>query len=1019
MRILRCGVVLLLVAAWPAAVRAQSTGTIGGQVTDTAGGRPIAGAQVSVVGTLRGAVTDEQGRYSITNVPAGTQRLRARMLGYAPADQSVNVTAGATATVNFTLQHSALQLGEVVINAAGREQTQREIGSSIGVVNVDQIPMAAITNTSQILQGRVAGVVVLPSSGITGSGARIRIRGSNSMSLSNAPLLIVDGVRVESAENSLGFAVGGQAPSRLNDLNPEDIENVEVLKGPAASALYGTAAANGVVQVTTKRGRAGARAFSVWSEYGELDQRGKFPVNTFATGPLVTATNPNAAPGRCDIVRLAIGRTPTGNQVGCTGITQTNTFNPLTDSATSPFQNGNRAAAGVSVSGGADVATYYLSGGFERENGVLPQNQIKRLRAQANSSGQIGSALRVNTNIGYLDHRSELPNSDNALFGILPMGLYGSAQPSAVEQQQGFQADPQFFYDWKTFQNYSRVTGSINSDYRPISWLSVNGTLGLDRYAREEMNRLPRVTAYTVFGPPYEHGFIQNYNYDIWDLTSNISAAANTRITNDVSSTTTAGSSYLRERFHQIYAFGANLTPGIETSLAGASSDFSAGEANTVNATLSAYVQQQFGWRDRLFVNGAVRGDQNTAFGSNIGWIWYPSVSGAWVISDESFFPRPRMLDIFRLRLAYGQSGLRPGPTDALQSFASSVAAAASTAGVTDAPAIVFSAIGNPELRPERSSEFEVGFESAWLNNRLGLQLTYFNKHSTNALVSKPLPLSIGSSTSRFENLGRVDNRGTEIELRTQPLRRPGMIWELNVNGAVMQNKLVDIGVDAQGNKIKPIIFGWDQLPQRHQEGYALGSYFTMPIVSYADANGDRLLSPSEVVVNRDTVEFLGIPFPKRQLSVNTNFTLREWLKVTALLDHAGGHQLFNYTHANRCSVTVSNCAELYDPATSLERQAALVALRNYGSAAGFVEDADFTKLREVSITFGLPQRFARRVRTQALNVTLAGRNLKTWTKYTGLDPEVNASGQTNFTTAELGTLPPNRILVIRFDANF
>jgi hypothetical protein len=179
----------------------------------------------------------------------------------------------------------------------------------------------------------------------------------------------------------------------------------------------------------------------------------------------------------------------------------------------------------------------------------------------------------------------------------------------------------------------------------------------------EEVNWLPRKTAYEIFGAPYEHGFIQDFTYDIWDLTTNASATANFNLTNEVLSTTAVGTSYLRERFHQIYAFGADLTPGIETSLAGASSDFSAGEANTVNATLSTYVQQQLAWRDRLFLNGALRGDKNTAFGSNIGWIWYPSVSGSWVISDESFFRRPRGLNLLRLRSAYGQSGLRPGPT--------------------------------------------------------------------------------------------------------------------------------------------------------------------------------------------------------------------------------------------------------------------------------------------------------------------------------------------------------------------
>jgi TonB-linked SusC/RagA family outer membrane protein len=1005
-----CAVVALL----PALARGQqATGSISGTVMGT-DAQALAGVQISVAGTSRSVTTDQQGRYTLSLVPTGTQRVRARRLGYAPIDTTVSVTNGGTATVSFVLRPTALELGAVVATATGQEQQQREIGSSIGVIDVSEVPLAAVTNASDLITARVAGAVVLPSSGMSGAGSRIRIRGSNSMSLSNAPLIIVDGVRVESSESSLDFGIGGQAPSRLNDLNPEDIETIEVLKGPAAAALYGTAAANGVIQVTTKRGKSGSPQFRVFSEYGALDQTTKFPVNTLAIGTLVNST---ATSGRCDNVRRAVGTSGTG--VGCTGVTNTYTANPLTDPATTPFQDGNRANFGASVSGGGDQATYYLSGGFERENGILPQNQFKNIRVQANTQGNFGHNLKLSSNIGYLDHRAELPQSDNALFGILPMGLYGSADPANVDATGGFQDDPKFFYDWRTFQNYSRINGALNGDYRPLSWLSINGTAGLDRYAREEVNRLPRTTAYVVFGPPYEHGFIQDFTYDIWDLTTNASATANTNISPNLTSTSAIGTSYLRERFHQIYAFGSELTPGIETSLAGASADFSAGEANTVNATLSTYFTQQFGWRDKLFVNGAVRGDQNTAFGSNIGWIWYPSVSGSWVISEESFFRRPQFLDQLRLRAAYGQSGLRPGPTAALQSFSSVVAATPTGATISDAPAFTFGAIGNPGLKPERSAEIELGFETSWLRDRLGIDFTYFNKHSTNALVSKPLPLSIGSSANRFENLGRVDNRGTEVTLRATPVRTRNFDWDVNVSHSMTHNELVDIGVDALGNKIPPIVFGWNQLPQRHQEGYALGSYFAAPITSYSDANGDGFLSPSEVVVDVDTVAFLGNPFPKREFTASTKVGFRDWLTVSAMLDHQGGRQLFNYTEASRCDLGTDNCADLYDPNAPLDRQAAIVALRAYGSAAGFVENADFTKLREVTVTLAVPRRYANMVGFNGLNLTLAGRNLKTWTKYSGLDPELNASGGTNFTTAELGTLPPNRVFVIRFDANF
>ncbi|MBV9772938.1 MAG: hypothetical protein JO040_03270, partial [Gemmatimonadetes bacterium] len=241
----------------------------------------------------------------------------------------------------------------------------------------------------------------------------------------------------------------------------------------------------------------------------------------------------------------------------------------------------------------------------------------------------------------------------------------------------------------------------------------------------------------------------------------------------------------------------------------------------------------------------------------------------------------------------------------------------------------------------------------------------------------------------------------------------------VNFSGSAIHNELVDLGKDAQGNDIPPITLGFNALPQRHTEGYPLGSYFHYPIVSYADANGDGLLSPSEVNVRTDTLVYLGNPFPKRELSFNTDLRFRDWLKFSTLLDYKGGHQMWNFTHANRCNTNVSNCAELYDVTTPLKEQAAIVALRSYTSMAGFVEDADFVKLREASLTFGLPREFAERFSARGLSLTLAGRNLHTWTKYTGLDPELNSQGQANFTTAELGTLPPNRMYTIRIDANF
>jgi TonB-linked SusC/RagA family outer membrane protein len=1023
-KLLRLLVTLVTAVCVATPALAQERGTITGTVT--ADGQPLVGASVLINGMALRAVTSQGGEFRIANVPAGSHDVTASILGYAPRTQRVTLAAGGTATTNFQLTASALEIGGLVVTATGREQRQREIGSSVAVVSTADVELAPVTNASQLIQGRVAGAVVTQSGGTTGGGARVRIRGNNSMSLSNAPLIIIDGVRVESAEASLGFGVGGQSPSRLNDINPEDVENIEVLKGPAAAALYGTAAANGVIQITTKRGRAGRPEFRVWSEYGRLENPVTFPENTYAQGNLITATGrppATGAVGRCDIIRQAIGSRPTGNQIGCTGVTETFTFNPLENAETTPFKDGNRRTLGGSISGGAENATFYVSAEAENELGIQPDNELDRIRVQANTTGRFGEKLNIGASISYLNSDLQLPQADNALFGIVPMGLFGSPRPQFVESQQGFESNPQFFYDWKTFQSYGRFTGSLRGDYRPLSWLSLNGTTGLDRYAREDRNRIPRSNAYgPVFQGIYTNGWIQNYNYDIWNLTNNGSATAVFNVSEDLVSTSAVGTQYIREHLHRIYAFGAGLTPGVDNSLGGSTSDFSASEINVLNATVSGYLQQQFAWRDRVYVNAAVRGDQNTSFGNNIGWIWYPSFSGSWVVSEEPFFPEFGFLSNLRLRAAYGQSGLRPGPADAQTLFTT----ATTTFANSDAAAITFpgagNVLGNPDLKPERSAEWEFGFESQFLENRLGLDLTYFNKTSTNALIRRDLPASLGAPPFRFENLGEVNNSGLELRLSAQPVRTDLLQLDVNVTGSLIRNELIDLGLDAQGNPIQPVLVGTGSITsrQRHTKGFPLGSYFDFPITSYADADGNGLLSPTEVTVRRDTVVFLGNPFPDRELSFNTNLRVGQWATVSAMLDYKGGHEMLNVTRAWRCTTNnKANCAELYDTGTSLETQAAIVAQSFFGSYAGFVEKADFVKLRELALTVGLPKTLAERFGANGLSLTLAGRNLKTWTDYTGLDPEINYGGQTNFTTAEFGSLPPNRLYTLRLDANF
>lgn len=1007
-KLLRLMVILITSVCLASPALAQQRGTISGTVSSE-GNQPLAGATVLVGGTALRGVTDQAGQYRIVNVPAGSHDVTASVLGYSPRTQRVTVAADGTANASFQLSASALEIGGLVVTATGAEQRRREIGSSVGSINTSNVELAPVTNVAQLIQGRVPGAVVMQASGTTGTGSRVRIRGNNSLTLSNAPLLIIDGVRVQSSEESLGFGVGGQSVSRLNDLNPEDIENIDVLKGPAASALYGTAAANGVIQVTTKRGRAGRPQFRFWTESGREEKNVTFPDNVQAL---------DADGFSCPIYYQAEGF--------CTPV-QTYTYNPLEAEGT--FRKGNRRTLGGSASGGSTDATFYVSGEYEDAEGIQFNNNYKRVNVQANLTGNLGEKLRIGANVGLIESDLELPLADNASFGLFGMGLYGSPSPDNVELQGGFESDPSFAYDWKTFQDVSRFTGSTNANYRPLSWLNINGTVGLDRTDRDEQFRIPRENAYSVFGAPYTAGMIDQFKTTFYNLTTNASGTAQFDLSSDLASTTSVGTQYLRETSQSVEAFGATLTPGIETSLAGASTDFDVSEGNVKNATVSAYAQQQFAWRDRLFLNASARGDQNSAFGVNLGWVWYPAFSGAWVLSEEPFFPDLSVLNTLRLRAAWGQSGLRPGSTDAQLAYSSIV----SIFGNTSVPGFAINELGNVDLKPERVSELEMGFDTEFFDNRLGLEVTHFDKTSTDALVRQPLAPSSGAGSAttgtagtRFVNLGEVKNTGWEVLFRAQPIRTDDIGLSFTLSGSAVKNRLNSLGSDTQGNPIPPIVLS---SRQRHAEGYALGGWWMIPVESFGDANNDGLLSSDEVTVGvrradgtlkGDSVAYFGSPFPTREASFNANFSFREWLRVSALFDHKGGHKLVNMTRAWRC-VDAQNCAAAYDASTPLDQQAAMVArgLLPGGTWGGFVEDADFVKFREVSLTLGLPTNWADRFGASGLSLTLAGRNLKTWTDYSGFDPEVNFGGTANFTSGDYATIPANKLFTARVDVTF
>ncbi len=990
-RRMREGAVLLALLVGAAGTAAAQRAGVRGTVRDAEDHHPLAQVQVTVGGGTIGALTDAQGVYHINNVLAGQVEVRARMIGYRVVAKVVAIPSQGDVEVNFDLAPSALSLDEYVVTASGQEQSAREVPSANTTVNLaDLVDNMPIKNMTDALTTRAAGVTVMSSSGTTGAGARIRIRGAGSLSLSNEPVVYIDGVRVENGASSNSIGVGGQVPSRINDLNPEEIESYQVIRGPAAAALYGTDAANGIINIRTRRGRSGPAVWRAYAEGGNLSENTAWPDNIFGFDTTKAATS--ALRYGCTLSRQSLGQ--------CTQNGGLFHMNPLTNDR--PFRDGNHTQLGASISGGSERITYFFSGDVTRENGIYVTNSLSRSSMRANVTAAINPRFDLGVQSGYTNSRLRLPDNDNNALGYLGSGLLGNAD--TTRRGWGFLL-PEQVNLINTLQDVDRFTSGVTADYRPLSWLTMHGVAGIDRTSRFdtrtiEPNQVP-------FNQTSLDGSRVADPIQIWNWNAKASAQARLRLTPTLTSQTTAGLDFFHSRFSSIFASGRKLAAGT-SSLAGIGIP-TVSEDLTESRTFGVYMEEVVGWRDRVYLTGSLRRDDNSAFGRNFNAVTYPKLGVSWVLSDESFFPRTRVLSTVRLRSAYGVLGLAPGATDALLFFNP----VAVTADNTDQVAFQVGNLGNPNLKPERVQELELGFDAGFFRDRMNVVFTYYNKTSHDALISRVLAPSLGVSSAQFFNLGQVNNKGFEFELSGRALDRHAVALDLGVSLWHNTNNLVDIGHDPLGNPIPSIVFGNSQ---QHRQGFPLGSYWVRPITAFNDANADGIITSGEVTLDT-AFHYVGPVFPTHGIGFTPTLTLFSRVRLSATIDHRAGHYLYNFTADFRCRQNI--CPEMNDPATPLARQAQAVSDVFLGQPNGYIEKADFTKLRELSLTYLAPASWARMVKGSAVSFTLAGRNLHTWTSYTGVDPEVNQNGQANFSTADFLTQPPVKYWTFRVNYTF
>ncbi len=1015
---------LLLVAAAP--VFAQ--GTVTGRVVTAEGQLPLGDVQVLVEGTSIVTMTSAEGRFTLRNVPAGARELRAFRVGYTPQKKPVAVTAGQTATLEFAMVPAIVKLQEVVTTATG-EQRRVELGHTVATVDVaKKMGEAPIKNMGDLLVAKAPGVQVLPAN-MTGGGSRVRIRGTSSFSLSNDPIYIIDGIRMTSTSAG-GIGVGGTAPSRVNDINPSEIENIEIVKGPSAASLYGTDAANGVIVITTKRGRAGRTNWNTFVEHGQISDPNEYPTQHAILGKSVGAT----VQRRCFLREVAAGTCVVDSA------TSLNVYNrpDLT-----PIKLGQRDQMGLQVNGGTEVARYFMSFDVQKEVGPFGLPAFNRARfdslkvplddhlkrpsqlEQASFRTNVNAALSQNLDVGvtsmFTRLEQRLPQVDNNVNSFWYNGMIGPGFTGAGPGYTGVGSlgqplmgygnfTPGEIYQRLATQGIHRMIVGTNINWRPRNWLAARADFGVDLTSRTDYG-LQKFAEGPDFGQQRQ-GTVTDARGSTRNMSANINATATWVPFAWLNSKLTVGTQYVNFNNYTNSAGGSILPPGAQN--AGQATTPNVSQGTTLANTLGVFVEEAVSLFDRLWLTTGVRTDQNSAFGRNFQRVYYPKVSASWMMSDEEWFPKNiPLLNNFRLRSAYGFAGQQPGANDALRTFSTT----STTIGAADVSGLLSSALGNPDIQPERTREFETGFEAKLWDSRINLDFTYYNKKNTDQLFNLPLAGSAGTAaTSILTNLGATQNTGVEMLINAQIFDSRNFGWDLTISGSKNANKIITLGLLPSGLPLPTI--GLNGTVQQ-RSGLPIFSYWSRPF-SYSDPNNDGMLVSTDVKVDT-TWKFKGYSQPRDEISITNGVELfGRRLRLTALADFKSGSNLFNNEEGFLCQQAVS-CPYTSSLKPSLANQARALAYRDQGTLNtgwGFMEQLQFWRLREISAVYTLPDNIARTVfRAASANVNVAVRNIKVWTAYTGVDPEANyGQGDTQQTLLTAG---PPRYVNLRINLRY
>ena len=1068
---------------------AQNPTTLAGTITSSTGD-PLFAASVLIPSMNVGVATNAQGRYVLI-VPAAratgqTVSMTVNMIGRASQTVAVTLSPG-TQEFNFVLADDPLLLDEIVVTGLGLNRQRAKLGVTINTVRADEIAMSHEPNIVAALAGKAPNVEVTTSGGDPGSGAYIRIRGANSLLGSNQPLFVVDGQAINNDTRIIeGTTAGTQVGNRAMDLNAADIESIQILKGAAAAAIYGSMAANGVILITTKRGQPGTNRVEFRTSLSMDEVTRTVPLQ-MATGQglvglpglnarwgLPAGTVPESGAACIDIYGLPTNRCPVSWGLPIASGT------PIFDHSNEVYKTALRSELGVTWSGGTATTDYYLSLGYLNQDGVIKGPQAyERTTVRMRAGHAFRDDLRVSANFAFANSSGDFIQQGSNISGIQLGALrtppdfnndpyltddglhrsYRRPNPTSLTQSRGYDNPFWIANEITNTAKVGRTFGNVNVQYTPFNWLDVSYILGID-YAADQ-----RQTVFPKSSSDFPFGRIVRADFVTFSVDHNLLFTGTRQLSDFASGSLTFGQALNHQKYSRYQVNGSTLIAGtnqLDFTVVRVPDEFT----STVR-TDGYFVQGTLDLWDELYLTAAARLDGSNTFGGESKRYVYPNISTAWDITDRV---EGLGLSFAKLRLAYGVAGKQPN----LYSNVSAYTAGIFTDGWLNPNGLesiyagnegVFleATLGNSEIKPERTSEYEGGIDIGFMENRFSLGVTYYYQRTRDAILAVDVAPSTGFF-SKFANAGEFENSGWELTAAANLVETRGFSWDLSGHWATNDSCVLDLagteefGLTGFTGSTNSVV-----APDRDANGnitlcHPIGVFYTDDFVRFGNGStvagedidatytgnaGDMFIGadgfPRYDPQNRVT----GDANPDWTAGIRNTIRIGDNLRISALLDFKHGGQMWNGTKGALYFFGAHEDTDPYhgEGQTETFGETYLTQYSVAGPGAGtavpinwmtwfwdglgsgftgpssqFIEDAGYVKLRDISVAYTIRNRdWLARMGFNSLDVSVSGRNLKTWTDYSGIDPESNLNGQTLGRGLDYFNNPQTRSFAINF----